>query len=325
MTRHVGIVWNPSKGPKRELEDALPLALETTGLNPEVTWAETEKDDPGRSAAKSVLEAGADLVIAAGGDGTVRAVAEYLGETNSSAHLGIVPRGTGNLLARNLSIPLNNPSKAIQLALTGNTKSIDLGWVDVEIEGETERHAFAVIAGFGIDAHMITETNEDLKEKAGWLAYVESLGRALSASESVEITLSFKDDDDDHNEDAGEREIRAHTLMVGNCGTLQGGITLLPAADPTDGELDVLILGAENVGGWLDTMRNMMWDNGIMRLFGKDDTAAVSSDSTTHDRTTRVTIELSEARIFEVDGDELGETQTITISVQPGALQVRVA
>lgn len=320
MTRHVGIVWNPSKGPKRELEDALRLALEATGSNPEVTWAETEKDDPGRSAARSVLEAGADLVIAAGGDGTVRAVAEYLGETESVAQLGIVPRGTGNLLARNLSIPLNNPSKAIQLALAGNTKSIDLGWVDVEIEGETERHAFAVIAGFGIDAHMITETNDDLKEKAGWLAYVESLGRALSASESVEITLSFKDDDDD-----AEREIRAHTLMVGNCGTLQGGITLLPAADPTDGELDVLILGAENVGGWLDTMRNMMWDNGIMRLFGKDDTAAVSSDSTTHDRTTRVTIELSEARVFEVDGDELGETQKIAITVQPGALRVRVA
>ncbi|MGO3147851.1 MAG: diacylglycerol/lipid kinase family protein [Leucobacter sp.] len=242
-------------------------------------------------------------------------MAEHLGETEASAELGIIPMGTGNLLARNLGIPLISLSAAFTRALTGTARSLDLGWAEIDVAHGTKRYAFAVMAGFGVDAHMITETNDDLKDKAGWLAYIESLGRAMSASEIIEVTLTAQ-----NAEPAVED---AHTLIIGNCGMLQGGITLLPDADPADGELDVLVLSAEGVAGWLDTMRNMMWDNGLKRLLTRKNSAE-NSESITHSRVTELVLELAEPRVFEVDGDDLEATSRIEISVQPAAIRVRV-
>lgn len=313
---HAGIVWNPSKTAKEDLETALRDAQQTSGGR--VSWFETSEDDPGKAATQQALDAGVDVILAAVGDGTVRAVAEHLADTKSGTELGIVPLGTGNLLARNLDIPLNDLRAAVTRALDGNARPIDIGWAEVALVGGVERRAFAVMAGFGIDAHMITETDDDLKGKAGWLAYVESLGRAVAASEVVDIRVAA-----DGGEPADER---AHTLIVGNCGTLQGGIALLPDADPSDGELDVLVLHADGFGGWLDTMRNMMWDNGLKRFLagsGGDRSTAESSDGVAHRRASTLTIDLDVARVFEVDGEDLGETTHIEISIQPAAIRIR--
>ncbi len=322
-TGHVGIVWNPSKTSREDLEGALAQALERTlsgASEVRVSWHETSEDDPGRGAAKDAIAAGADVVLAAGGDGTVRAVAEHLAQADAGAELGILPLGTGNLLARNLGVPLKDSVAAFERALTGEAIPLDIGWAELALGGNGEggRFAFAVMAGFGVDAHMITETDDDLKDRAGWLAYVESMGRALSASEVIEIRLS--------SADGKLTTEQAHTLIVGNCGSLQGGMTLLPDADPADGELDLLVLSADSIPGWADTMRNLVWDNGLRRLLkpssGEEDQAK-SSDSATHRRITALTVELDEPRVFEVDGDALGETSRVEIWVQPGAIRVR--
>lgn len=316
MVGRVAVVWNPAKTSREVLEGALPEAA--AGV--EVSWFETSPDDPGRSAASKALEAEADVVVAAGGDGTVRAVAERLSEeadesdSEGSAELAIVPLGTGNLLARNLDVPLGDPGAALERAFGGRSRAIDLGWVEAEIDGARDRWAFTVMAGFGIDAHMITETDEDLKSKVGWLAYVESLGRALDASETVEFGLAV---------DGAESErVSGHTLLIGNCGTLQAGITLLPDADPSDGELDLLLLSAEGLGGWLDTLKSFAWDNGIRRLVGGRDRAE-SADTTEHSRARRLRVTLAEPRVLEIDGDDLGETAEFMIEVQPEAVRVR--
>ena len=322
-TGHVGIVWNPSKTSRDELENALEKAFErvlTGTAEVRVSWHETSEDDPGLGAARGAVEAGADVVLAAGGDGTVRAVAEHLAESGARADLGIIPLGTGNLLARNLGVPLKDLTAAFERALTGEAIPLDIGWARLAVDGETDgkRYAFAVMAGFGIDAHMITETDDDLKDRAGWLAYVESLGRALSASEVIDIRLS--------GPNLEPSDEQAHTLLIGNCGSLQGGMTLLPDADPGDGELDLLVLSADSIPGWADTMRNLVWDNGLRRLLSpssSDEDQAKSSDSATHRRITELTVELDEPRVFEVDGDALGETSRVEISVQPGAVRVR--
>ena len=322
-TGHVGIVWNPSKTSRYELENALEKAFErvlTGTAEVRVSWHETGEDDPGLGAARGAVEAGADVVLAAGGDGTVRAVAEHLAESGARAELGIIPLGTGNLLARNLGVPLKDLTAAFERALTGEAIPLDIGWARLAVDGETDgkRYAFAVMAGLGIDAHMITETDDDLKDRAGWLAYVESLGRALSASEVIDIRLS--------GQNLEPSDEQAHTLLIGNCGSLQGGMTLLPDADPSDGELDLLVLSADSIPGWADTMRNLVWDNGLRRLLSpssSDEDQAKSSDSATHRRITELTVELDEPRVFEVDGDALGETNRVEISVQPGAVRVR--
>ncbi|GAA4785642.1 diacylglycerol/lipid kinase family protein [Microbacterium gilvum] len=300
----IAIVWNPSKTSR----DVLEKGLEAAG-GADASWYETTPEDAGQRPASEALAAGAQVVVAAGGDGTVRAVAERLAGT--SAELGIVPLGTGNLLARNLGVPLTGPKAAFARILAAESREIDLGW----IEGTgIERQAFAVMAGFGIDAHMIVETDETLKSRVGWLAYVESLGRAVTASETLALQVSV--------DGSAVEEVAGHTLLVGNCGMLQGGITLMPDADPSDGELDLLLLSAEGVAGWLDTFRSFVWDNGIRRLVGASETA-VSADTTTHARARSITVELPEPRVLEIDGEDLGEVTRFAIEVQPGAVRVR--
>ncbi|WP_062071912.1 diacylglycerol/lipid kinase family protein [Demequina sediminicola] len=314
-TDHVGIVVNPAKTSKADLEEALSSA-DVDLATVKVSWFETTVDDPGEGMTSDALDAGCDLVVAAGGDGTVRMVAQCLADRGEKADLGIVPLGTGNLLARNLDIPLNSIADAIAVALSGAPRTIDLAWADATVEGGSQRQAFTVMAGVGIDAHMIVETDDDLKDKVGWLAYVESLGRAVSTSDIIEMDLTLDGED-------VSRE-QAHTLIVGNCGVLTGGVTLLPDADPADGELDMLVLSADGVGGWLDTLRSMVWDNGLKRLVGAN-TSAESSESVEHRRTTAVTLDMAQPRMLELDGDEVGESTHVEFSIQPGALRVRVA
>jgi len=153
----IAIVWNQAKLDRGELEDAL-ASIEHAGS---VSWYQTSEEDPGQGAAAAALEAGADLLVAVGGDGTVRAVVEAL--AGSDVPLEIVPAGTGNLLARNLGLPLRNVRAAMTIALDGIDRRIDVGWANVA----ARRHAFAVIAGFGLDSRMIAETDDDLKASAG--------------------------------------------------------------------------------------------------------------------------------------------------------------
>lgn len=303
------VVWNPSKTERETLEKALTEA----SAELELSWFETAEDDPGRGATESALATSPELIFVAGGDGTVRAVAEVLAETENAPALAILPLGTGNLLARNLGVPLALPAAA-KHALASEPRTIDFGWVNSDPEDEMERHGFAVMVGFGIDANMIAETDDDLKAKAGWLAYVESLGRAVNASDLVDVDVEI---------DGVDQKVQAHTIIVGNCGAIQGGVTLLPDAVPDDGKLDVLMLSADGVGGWLDAMKTMVWDNGVRRLFGTAEESAQSGENATFAQGQHVHVRLPERRPFQIDGENIGDVDDFTITIQPAALRVR--
>ncbi|WP_127473211.1 diacylglycerol/lipid kinase family protein [Microbacterium sulfonylureivorans] len=308
----IAIVWNPSKTEKGALEAGLADAV---GESPvEVAWWETTEEDPGQGVAAAALAGGAELLVVAGGDGTVRAVAEHLADVSADVKMAIIPLGTGNLFARNLDVPIDDVPAAFVRAIAGEARTVDVGWVEVESTAGSERHGFVVMVGFGIDAHMIAETDDALKDKAGWLAYVESLGRALSASDVIPFTIAADDEP--------ARNAEAHTFLVANCGTLQGGVTLLPEADPADGELDYLLLSAEGLAQWMGTLKTMMWDNGLKRLIGKSDDVT-DTDSLEHGRASSVTVTLPEPRAFEIDGEEVGETTAFTVTIQPSAIRVR--
>lgn len=313
MATRIAVVWNPSKTDKETLQAGLESAVGAEAASA-VQWWETTPEDPGQGPAADAIAAGAELLIVAGGDGTVRAVAEHLADTSAEVEMGIVPLGTGNLFARNLDIPIDDVGGAFAAAVEGPARTIDVGWVEVGLEGGLERHGFVVMVGFGLDAHMIAETDDDLKDKAGWLAYVESLGRALSASAVVPFAITADDEP--------ERTEEGHTFLVGNCGSLQGGVALLPEADPSDGELDYLVLSAEGVAQWLGTMKTMVWDNGIMRLVGKSE-ETTETESVRAGRATSLSVTLPEPRLFEIDGEEIGETRGFTVTIQPGAIRVR--
>lgn len=328
--RKIGIVWNPSKVDGDTLRSSWDDAVASAGLldaDIEVEWFETSLDDPGRSATDDALRSDCTTVVAAGGDGTVRAVAERLGgaaglePAPDGVRLGIVPLGTGNLLARNLDVPLGDAQAAFRRVLADDPAPLDLGEIEVETwqadeSGESPAsYGFVVMAGFGIDAQMIAETDDDLKAKTGWLAYVESLGRAVAGTQVVDLEL---------RRDGETSQERAHTLLIANCGSIQGGITLLPDAAPDDGELDLLMLGADSLTTWLDTLRDLTWDS-ARRRFAPDGEAperAERSDVAQQLRATELQVRLASPLAFEVDGDEIGEVSSFTARILPAALLV---
>ena len=150
----------------------------------EPTWQYTTIEDPGTGMAERAAVSGADLVMVCGGDGTVREVCAELAGTGIP--VGIIPAGTGNLLARNLDIPLYLRS-AIDVALNGQDRAIDL--VNVGGDGIEDTH-FMVMAGMGFDAAIMEGVNEDIKKKIGWVAYVISgLKSLMFPAIKVEIQI----------------------------------------------------------------------------------------------------------------------------------------
>ena len=166
-TRRLAVILNPVKvddpAAFRALVDRRAGELGWS----EPVWFETTVEDPGRSMAHAAAVADAELVVVCGGDGTVRTVCAELAGTGIP--VGVVPAGTGNLLARNLALPLYL-NAAVEVALNGQDRAIDI--VRVAGDGlEVDEH-FLVMAGMGFDAAIMEGANDQIKAKVGWLAYV---------------------------------------------------------------------------------------------------------------------------------------------------------
>ena len=124
------VIANPSKHRDFEAFRADITARIRALTGEEARWETTTPEDPGTGAAVRAVAAGASRIIAAGGDGTVRAVAAGLAHTG--VPLGILPEGTGNILARNLGIPLRSRADALRVALGESVEDVDLGWLRIE-------------------------------------------------------------------------------------------------------------------------------------------------------------------------------------------------
>ncbi len=296
--RKVAVVLNPIKvedvGQFQAIVDS--MAAEAGWSAP--TWHLTTIEDPGTGQAERASVEGADLVIVCGGDGTVREVCAELAGTGIP--VGIVPAGTGNLLARNLDIPLYIRA-AIDIALTGQDRAIDM--VSVTGDGIDDSH-FMVMAGMGFDAAIMEGVNEQIKEKVGWLAYVLSALKSLMFPVSrVEISI-----------DGGEpTSHRARTIVVGNVGYLQAGMPLLPDAAIDDGQLDVVILYPRRFLSWVPLAFRVL-------------TKRTRTDDTIN-RMTGQTVSITAATDVprQLDGDSIGPGKQLHMACIHGRLLVRVA
>lgn len=132
------IVVNPIKTDVDRLRALVDRTCAEVGL-PAARWYETTEEDPGVGQTRQALKDGVSVVVAAGGDGTVRSVAEGL--TGSDVPMGLMPFGTGNLMARNLELPLTSDRQMITIALTGRDRPVDLGWVRTEPLTAEEKRA----------------------------------------------------------------------------------------------------------------------------------------------------------------------------------------
>ncbi len=289
----VYVIVNPKSGNATDGEH-IADTLRARGAR-QVVVVPTTKDDPGTGQTNAAIAAGATIVVACGGDGTVRACAGAL--AGSGTPLAVIPAGTGNLLARNLGID-TDPDKAIAVVVDGDTKQIDLG----EAGGEV----FTVMAGIGFDAMMIRDTNTTWKARVGSLAYVASALRHLrSRPTAVQVDIT---DPPERANLSGP----ATMVLAGNLGTLTGGLTAFPDADPTDGSLEIAVLNASTLRSWLGVLGTM--------IAGRR-----SSTKRVHrSRATAMTIRSSSPRPWELDGEDRPAVTELRITVRPKALVVCV-
>ncbi len=311
-----GIVYNPVK------MDRDTLAPEIESVQPlewsEPFWIKTDADDAGEAAVREALGAGVDLLIVAGGDGTVRIAADAA--TGARVPLAIIPAGTGNLLARNLGIDVANVRNAARTAFEGDDREIDLGELELQApDGSRSRHAFAVMVGFGLDAEMIDKTDEDLKKKVGWLAYVDAAGRVFSSRHKVRVHVRLD----------GGRTVRStvNTMLIGNCGTVTNGIIILPDAAIDDGMLDIALVRPRGARGWLQLAgyiaRNNLLVTKLLRRrghLGRQRTGAALG----YGQAKQTQARLDEPRAVQVDGDVVGEAIALRAGIREDALVVRV-
>jgi diacylglycerol kinase (ATP) len=315
--RLAAVVYNPIKVDVLAFKTAVAAAAEDAGWAHPL-WFETTIQDAGQLVTAEAISQGAQLVLAAGGDGTVRAVAEGLRGTG--VPMGLVPSGTGNLLARNLDVPFTDLAATVAIAFSGVDRPIDVGLATIQREsGEKEHHVFLVMAGLGLDARMIANTNTKLKKAVGWLAYVDSIGRSIPTIKPVKLRVSVDGEQ--------ERSVSVHTIIIGNCGKLPGNILLIPDAKPDDGILDFVALRPRGPFGWLKVWNILAWENGVLRrsAIGRriiDLRHDVKDVTYLTGRDLRMTVESPQE--FQLDGDEFGEAKSVHASVDPGALLVRV-
>jgi diacylglycerol kinase family enzyme len=317
-TRQAAVVYNPIKVDLDELRDAVAAAESREGWR-KSRWLETTPEQPGGEQARQAVADGVDVVLAAGGDGTVRAVAEALRGTDVA--IALLPAGTGNLLTRNLDMILTRLADSVDLAFGDAERRIDMGVIELDRpDGSAEEHAFLVMAGFGLDAKMIANARPELKKRVGWLAYVDAIARALRDTDRVRMRVRV---------DGGEeRTASVHTLIAGNCGALPGNVLLLPDAEIDDGLFDVVTLRPEGVLGWMQIWGKITWENGILRRGGsvgrKLAGMAREVRALRYYRARQLDVRLERPQEFELDGDPFGEVTGFRLRVDPGALIVRV-
>lgn len=313
----VAVIVNPTKVDMEALRAAVAEAEAEAGWAPSL-WLETSVDDPGQGRAREATAARVTAVLTAGGDGTVRAVAE--GMLDSGIPIVLIPSGTGNLLARNLSVPIGRLGDAVSTAVTGLDHAIDVGIAEItRADGTRETHAFVVMVGIGLDARMIAATNDELKKRVGWLAYVEATARIVRDVDAVRVRYTL--------DGSAERATTVHTLLIGNCGTLPGGVLLLPEAQIDDGLLDVVAMRPRNLWGWMRVGYAVAWENGVLQRtkIGRRIMAADKSvRALRYFQGRRMTLALERPEEFEIDGESMGQVTAIAARVAPAALVVRV-
>ncbi|MEO6534218.1 MAG: diacylglycerol kinase family protein [Pseudolysinimonas sp.] len=316
-TKRAAVVYNPVKVDLPKLRREVSRAEKSAGWRASL-WLPTEVDDIGTGQARRAIGQQVDVVLVAGGDGTVRAVAEGL--RGSGVAIALLPAGTGNVLARNLDISVAQLATSVSTAFGGVDRAIDMGVIELErADHSLTSHAFVAVAGLGLDAKMIANTRPELKRRVGWLAYVDAIARSLRDSEKIRMRYRL---------DGGEERVMSvHTILVGNVGLLPGNVLLLPDAEVDDGLFDIVTLRPEGLGGWVQIWLKITWENGVLRRSSVGRRlAGLSREVRTlrYLRASRISVRLDRTEDFELDGDDFGRVIAFDAYVDPGSLIVRV-
>lgn len=259
---------------------------------PSQAWDLVITEGPGEAEdrARSARRDGYDLVVAAGGDGTVNEVARGLIE--DPVPLGIVPLGSGNALARALGIPLRTED-AVAGLLSPSIRAIDVGRIGDDV--------FLSTAGTGIDAEICYRFNQSRSRRGFW-PYLYTCVVAISGFRPEPLELEYAD--------GSRQRVRPFLLALANTSQYGYGATIAPDARPDDGELDVCVIEDLTLTRALFNARRL-FDGTIDRMPG-----------VTTRKTKSVRIRRDSARHIQVDGEAVLGGIEVEVVLMPKALQV---
>ena len=270
----------------------LRAALAGAGVDAPV-WYEVSKSKQAPKKVEKAVADGADLLFVWGGDGMLQRCIDAVATTSTT--IAIIPAGTANLLARNLGIP-SDIEGAVHIGLHGGRRMLDVGVMNGE--------RFAVMAGAGLDALMIRDMGDGLKGQMGKLGYVWAGARHLG-----EQRFALKVRVDGRRWFSG----KASTVLLGNVGTVLGGVTLFPRARPDDGRLEIGVVTAKGLLDW-------------GRTLGRSVISDPERSPFVHVTSGRAfEIRLDRKRPYELDGGDRKPTKRFRVSVEPAAVAVCVA
>ncbi|HEX5386830.1 MAG TPA: diacylglycerol kinase family protein [Gemmatimonadales bacterium] len=290
------IITNPAAARTAPLAmDAVRRALRAAGWHAEV--CATGGPGDARRLAEEGVRDGVDVVAVFGGDGTTMQAAAAL--VGTEVALGVIPGGTGNLLAGNLRIP-TSPARAARVLARGRARPFDLG--RMQRPGSTEY--FAVCCGAGMDARVMAGTASHHKRRWGMAAYVATTLRLIGDVRSTPHSVTV---------DGVEYEATAAMLLIANCGEIIPPLVRLRSGIvPDDGLLDVVVMRADTVG---QSVR-AIWD-----LLRETPSTGGPEAYVGHARGREIRVETLAPEPVQLDGELAGETP-FTATVVPGAIKV---
>ncbi len=255
-------------------------------------WLEAPKSRKVPARVREAIKLGADLIFIWGGDGSVQRCIDAA--VGAPVTLAILPAGTANLLANNLGIPIDL-EQAVDVGLHGNNHTIDVG----KINGEH----FAVMAGIGFDALMIRDTDTEMKDRFGRVAYIWTGARHIhSTPVRTEVRIDGHTWFDD----------KASCVLIANVGSIGGGVTAFDHASPDDGKLDVAVMTANGVWQWLRTLTRASVGH------------ADKSPLVQMTQATKITVETRKRLPYELDGGARPKTNKLRVHVVAHAVTIRV-
>ncbi len=287
------VILNPNAGSAAE-RDVLARALERLG---DVDVCATDEAGDAIRFAASAVEQGSDLVVAAGGDGTINEVVNGLSKSWDRARLGVIPLGTGNDFARTLDVPTDIDA-AVEVLLQDNHRPVDV----VCVESDQTRYFINVSAG-GFSGLVDEKLSDEMKASWGPLAYMRAALIALPDLTGYHMTIQFDDEE--------PQELVAYNVVVANARFVAGGIPVAPEALLDDGQVDVLLVPVTS----LPRLAALV----PLVLLGRHQESA----DITFRRASRLKVESKPGMWFNTDGELVGN-QPATFTVLPRALRVIV-
>jgi YegS/Rv2252/BmrU family lipid kinase len=271
--------------------DELRAALAAAGHRKPI-WYEVARTSKAPKAIRRAVKDGADLIFVWGGDGMVQGCIDAVRRPDVA--IAILPAGTGNLLATSLGIP-RDIAKAVHIGLHGRRRRLDVGVMNGE--------RFAAMAGTGFDAIMVKGASSQAKKKLGRLAYLRSSVKAMRAR-SVRMKIRV----DDEVWFTG----KAACALIGNIGTVTGGLRVFPRASPSDGKLDVGVFTPKTAWQWVKVL--------VHEVTGqREDSPQIKTR-----RGKKIVIKLERKRPYELDGGARPRTDRIVVRVEARAITLCV-